>query len=135
MEGLEIRIAPEKVIFRKNHIAVAEPETGRNRIFYKDIVRAYIRIHDETGGYLEPEIMDIARDTEGELVLCAGKGNGRWIIRTDRTGQKAGALFEALCLHAPYILAGGQEWFDGLDEEDFGTVGRMVDIMRECYKR
>lgn len=132
MENLEIRIMPEKVLFRENCIIITDSENGRYRILYKDIIYAYIRIQDsDTGECLAPEITDITKETDGELILYDNERR-QWIIRTDRTREKAGMLFEKLCIHVPYILAGGQDWFNCSQEEDFKMIGQMAEIMREC---
>lgn len=135
MENLEIRVMPEKLLFRRNFVLMTGPDTGKYQISYKDIIFTYIRIRDgETGHYLEPEIADITGEMEGEWILC-DKEHRRWIVRTDRMGQKAGALFKELCIHAPYVLAGGQDWFDCSAEQDFETVRQMVGLMRECSRQ
>lgn len=135
MENMEIKIEPERVLFQKNLIVIEESKTKRRRILYKDIVFAYIRtLDDVTGEYQTLEITDITGRTDGELVLY-DREHRKWIIRADRTGQKAGALFEGLCTHAPYILAGGQDWFDCSKEEDFEMVREMVELMRECSRQ
>ena len=41
-------------------------------------------------------------------------------------------MLEELTMHAPYILAGGQEWFDEHDEKQFSEIGKMVGIMQGC---
>lgn len=135
MENMEIKIEPEKVLFQKNLIVIEESKTGRHRILYKDIVFTYIRIRDDkTGEYQALEITDITGRTDGELVLY-DREHRKWVIRADRTGQKAGALFEELCIHAPYVLAGGQDWFDCTSKQDFEMVGEMVELMRECSRQ
>lgn len=135
MENMEIGIAPEKVLFQKNLIVIEESKTRRHRILYKDIVFTYIRTRDDkTGEYQAPEITDVTGRMDGELILY-DREHRKWIIRTDRTGQKAGVLFEELCAHAPYVLAGGQDWFDCSSKEDFEMVREMVELMRECSRQ
>lgn len=134
MKDLENRISPEKIIFRKNHITVKVSQREIYRIFYRDLVWTYIRtFHTQDGNYEEPGIEDITEDTEGELVLC-DKMRCSWIIETDQIGQKAGEIMRELCMYAPYVLAGGQDWFDRSEEADFDMISEMVKIRRECGK-
>lgn len=132
MENLEIRIVPRELLFRKRFITMTDEKTVKHRIFYKDIVLAYLQIWDEKAGcYLEPEITDITGDMEGNLILY-DRQHCKWVIQTDQTGRKAGALLEELCIHAPYIMMGSQDWFDCSEEKDFEIIGQMVKTMREC---
>lgn len=132
MENLETRIKPDKISFRKNFIMIKELKTGKYRILYKDIVLAKIRVKgDEEGSYQEPEITDITGNMEGDLILY-DRQHTRWVIQPDRTGKKAGELLKELCIHAPYIMVGNQDWFDCSEEADFEMVGQMVSLMREC---
>lgn len=68
---------------------------------------------------------------DGEIVLY-DRQHTKWVIQTDQIKEKAGTLLKDLCVHAPYIVVGSQDWFDGSDEKDFGMVGDMVSLMREC---
>lgn len=134
MESLRTKIMPEKVLFQKNFINVIEPETGKYRIAYEDIVYAYIRIRDREGGNcLEPDITEITKETDGELIIY-DREHRQWVIGTDRIRKKAGTLFEELCIRAPYILAGGQDWFDCSEKKDFEMIGQMVNLMRVCSR-
>lgn len=134
MENLKTKIMPEKVLFQENSIDVIEPETGKYRIAYEDIVYAYIRIRNrEEENCLKPEITEITKETDGELILY-DREHRQWVIGTDRVGKKAGTLFEELCIHVPYILAGGQDWFDCSEEKDFEMIGQMVNLMRACSR-
>lgn len=137
MENLETVCIPEKIVFYKNSITMAEKGKGTHRISYQDVVLAYLKVWDEvSGSYQEPEITEITPEMDGEMILY-DKGHKRWIIRTEKAGKKAGALLEELCIHAPYIMVGGQDWFDRSLESDFETIGQMVGLMTEvwCQKK
>lgn len=132
MKELEIRMVPEKIFFGKDHIVMAAAETKKYWIPYRDIIWAYIRTkEDRPGEDREPELAEITEDTEGELILY-GSQHFRWIVQTEKTGREAGALLKELCMHAPYIAAGGQDWFDPSEGNDLGMIEEMVRVMREC---
>ncbi len=132
MENLEIRIAPERVLFRRSLMIITESETRKYRIPYKEIVYTYIRIWDDKEEqYLTPEIADITRKMEGEWIFH-DRENWKWTILTHRLEERAGLLFKELCVHAPYVMAGGQDWFDSWEEQDMEEVGKMVELMRKC---
>lgn len=134
MKELEIRMMPEKILFRKKHMVIVVSAAEKYQIPFSDIVWAYIRTgEDETGESREPELAEITEDTEGELILYDSR-HIKWVIRTDKTGRQAGSLLKELCIHAPYIAAGGQDWFDLSEEPDFGMIEEMVSVMRECSK-
>ncbi len=132
MEESENRITPERIIFGKSFITAKAPQSERYRIFYKDIIWAYISVPDDrTGDCENPDIADVTEEMEGTLVVC-DKKRCRWIFQTDRTGQTAGSLLKKLCIHAPYIVAGGQDWFDITQTADFDMVRQMVKVKRAC---
>ena len=134
MENLENRIMPEKILFRKSFISLVEQERVKYRIPYKDIVVARIRVWDDKAKcYQEPEITEITGDMEGELVLY-DRQHIQWVIQTDQSGRKAGSLLEELCIHAPYIMMGSQDWFNCSEEEDYKIIEQMVRTMRMCSK-
>lgn len=133
MENWETVSIPEKIIFHKSSIVMTEPGAGRHQIPYQNIVLAYIKVwDDDAGSYLEPEITEITPQMDGELILY-DKEKKRWVIRTDKAGKKAGALLEELCIRAPYIIAGGQGWFDRSLESDYEMAGQMVGLMAEVW--
>lgn len=135
MEESEKRIAPERIVFGESFIAAKAPQGEKYRVFYKDIVWAYIDVPDDkNGGCIKPDIADITDDTEGEFVVW-DKKRCRWIFRTDLSGQTAGSLLKKLCVHAPYIVAGGQDWFDITEKADFDMVRQMVKVKRACGRR
>ena len=112
MKDLETKMIPEKILFRKNHIVMETSQKEKCRIFYKDIVWAYIETKEiNSEGIREPGLADITENTKGDLVFY-DRLHCRWIVRTDKMNKEAGALLIELCMHAPYIAAGGQEWFD-----------------------
>lgn len=132
MRESETKIMPGKVLFRKSQIVLEVSSAEKYRIPYREIVWAYIRTEgDEPDGGREPELAEITEETEGELIIY-DRQRHRWMIGTGRTGKKAGALLKELCIHAPYIAAGEQEWFDHSEEADFSAVEEMVRLMREC---
>lgn len=134
MEEVEKRIEPDRVIFGKSFITAEKSQGERYRIFYKDIIWAYVSVPN---GRMEdcekPDIADVTEDMEGELVVC-DKKRCRWVIQTDRSGQAAGGLLKRLCLNAPYIVAGGQDWFDISNKQDFDMIRQMVKVKRACIK-
>ena len=128
----EKRITPERIIFGNSFITAELPQGKKCRIFYKDIVWAYIDVADGgTGDYIKPDIADVTEGTEGELVVW-DKKRCRWIFRTELSGQTAGSLLKRLCLKAPYIVSGGQDWFDISDKAEFDMVRQMEKIRRTC---
>lgn len=132
MEHSEIRIAPEKVLFRRNLMIITESETRRYKVPYKEIVYTYIRIWDDRKERcLTPEITDITQKMDGEWIFH-DRENRKWTVLTHRMKEGAGALFKELCIHAPYVMAGGQDWFDSSEEKDMETVRQMVELMRKC---
>lgn len=134
MEESENRITPKRIVFGKSFIAADASQKEKYRIFYKDIVWAYISVpNDRTGCCESPDITDVTEDMEGALVVC-DKERCRWIFQTDRIGQTAGSLLKKLCLHAPYIVAGGQDWFDITRPADFDMIRQMVKVKRACNR-
>ena len=130
----ENRITPERIVFGKSFIAAKTPQGERHRIFYKDIIWAYISVPDDRSGCCEnPDIADVTENMEGTLVVY-DKEQCRWIFRTDQTGQRAGGLLKELCIHAPYIVAGGQDWFDISNKADFDMIRQMVKAKRACCR-
>lgn len=134
MEESEKRIAPERIVFGKSFMTAMAPQGEQYRIFYKDVVWAYIGVpDDETGSYIKPDIVDITDGTEGEFVVW-DKKRCRWIFRTDQSGETAGSLLAKLCMNAPYIVAGGQDWFDISDKAEFDMIREMVKVKRACCR-
>lgn len=134
MEDFEKRIEPDQIIFGKSFMTAEKSQGEKYRIFYKDIVWAYISVqNDRTGCWEEPDIADVTEDLDGELVVCDRK-RCRWVMQTDRSGQTAGSLLKKLCISAPYIVAGGQDWFDISKKPDFDMVRQMVKVKRACMK-
>lgn len=134
MEESEKRIAPERIVFGKSFMTAMAPQGEQYRIFYKDVVWAYIGVpDDETGSCIKPDIVDITDGTEGELVVW-DKKRCRWIFRTDQGGETAGSLLKKLCMNAPYIVAGGQDWFDISDKAEFDMIREMVKVKRACCR-
>lgn len=131
-ENLDITLRPEKVQFTGNCIRIADFHSGKYRIPFKEIVLACLCVCDEKSGIIyEPEITEITRDMEGELVIynifhCCFR------LKTDLTGKTAGALFIELAMHAPYIMLGGKAWFDVENDADFAEIRHMAKLMRQC---
>lgn len=134
MGEAENQITPVRVIFGKNYMTAGVSQREEYRIFYKDIIWAYISVpDDETGECIKPDIADITDGTNGELVVW-DKKRRRWIFRTDQIGETAGSLLEKLCMNAPYIVAGGQDWFDISDKAEFDMIREMVKVKRACSR-
>ena len=136
MEESENRITPKRVVFGKNSITAKVSREEEYRIWFKDIIWAYVASapDDGTGLYGKPDIADITDDMDGALVIF-DKKRCRWVLRTGLSGQTAGSLLKKLCIHAPYIVAGGQDWFDITQKADFDMVRQMVKVKRACGKR
>lgn len=132
---IEIRLRPENILFEDESVRVVDARTGKHRLFYSEIVLACLRVWDQKKKqYWEPEITDITSDMEGDLILY-DKGHCRWEIRTDRSGKKAGSLLEEICIHAPFVMAGFQSWFDRSGRSDFERIAEMGEAMRVCGGR
>lgn len=132
MENKDIMLHPEKISFKRRCIKVKDIVYGECRIPYKEIIMGYVKIwSQESGGCHKPEIIDITEDTDGDLILYDYR-HCCFHIQTDLVSETAGAMLGELTMHAPYILAGGQEWFDEHNEEQFAEIGEMVEIMRGC---
>lgn len=131
-QKLDIILRPQKILFAKRYIEISGGCSGGYRIPYKKIVLACLRIYDKgTDTYYEPEIVNITSDMEGELFLY-DTDHCRFKIKTDLAGKTAGAVLLELAIHAPYVLIGGQTWFDVENEMDFAEIGDMVHLMRWC---
>ena len=134
MKESEIKIEPEKIFFRNSGIMMEVSQNEKCRIPYRDIVWAYVKTgKDGEEKHGEPGLADITESTKGDLIVYDRRHFG-WTIGTGRVDREAGALLKELCLHAPYIVAGGQDWFDDSEDTDFGMVEEMVELMRACGK-
>lgn len=124
-----ITLRPSGIRFTGSCIKMRDPRSGEYRIPYKDLVLAGIRIYDKvSGSYYEPEVTDITKDMEGDLILYDLR-HVRWQIRTEVSGKRAGALIEELAVRWPGILIGRQTWADIENDEDFAEIGNMVRLM------
>lgn len=132
MEESEKRITPERIVFKKSFIAARVSLWEEYRIFYEDMVWAYVSVpNGETEDVQRPDIADITEDVKGDFVVY-DKKRCRWVFETDRIGQTAGNLLKRLCFYAPYIVAGGQNWFDITDKAEFDMIRQMVKVRRAC---
>ena len=110
---------------------ILDSHRGRYKIPYQKIVSAFLRIQDgESGICYEPEITDITRDMNGDLILYDTE-NSRWRIQMDLAESTAGSVLADLAVRAPYILIGRQSWLDVDEEEDFAEAVRMTAVMRD----
>lgn len=124
-----IILKPSGIRFTGSCIKLGDSRSGEYRIPYKDLVLAGIRIYDKaSGSYYEPEVTDITKDMEGDLILYDFR-HVRWQIRTEASGKRAGALIEELAVRRPGILIGRQTWADIENDEDFEEIGNMVRLM------
>ena len=122
----------EKISLKRSYIGIKDTRYWNRRIPYKEIILGYLKVWDrESGGYYKPEITEVTRDMDGDLILYDYR-HCCFHIRTDLVSETAGAMLGELTMHAPYILAGGQEWFDEYDEKQFAEIGKMVEIMQGC---
>ena len=77
---------------------------GVGRFPYRNMAYAYLCICDKAEKmYWEPELVELGRDVDGELILYDSDCR-RYRIRTKRLRRTAGSLLIDLAIHAPYIL-------------------------------
>lgn len=132
MEESEKRVTPERIVFKKSFISARVSLWEEYRIFYEDMVWAYVSVPSgEAEDVQRPDIADITEDVKGDLVVYDRK-RCRWVFETDRISQTAGNLLKRLCFYAPYIVAGGQDWFDITDKAEFDMIRQMVKVRRAC---
>lgn len=131
-KNLNIILKPTNIRFTEKNIEIIDSHIRRYQLPYEDIVTTALRIYNqESEDWYEPEITEITRDMEGDLVLRDNR-RGYWIIHTDLMEKTAGAILLELVMHAPYILVGRQIWVDLEDEDAFAEISGMVDLMRQC---
>lgn len=129
---LNIILKPTDIQFTEKCIEIVDSHIGSCRIPYEDIVMSGLRIYDrELKDWYEPEITEITRDMEGDLVFLDSRGC-RWVVYTELMEKTAEALLSELVMHAPHILVGRQTWIDLEDEDSFSEASSMVDLMRRC---
>ena len=132
MENKNVILRPEKISFKRSYLGIKDTTYGNRRIPYEEIVLGYLKVPDqESGGCYKPELTEITENMDGDLILYDYR-HCCFQIKTDLVSETAGAMLGELTMHAPYILAGGQEWFDEHDERQFAEIGEMVEIMRGC---
>lgn len=130
-ERMCITLRPERIHLSGSSMKILDSHRGRYKIPYQEIVSAFLRIPDrESGIYYEPEVTDITRDMNGDLILYDTE-NSRWRIQMDLAESTAGSVLADLAVRAPYILIGRQPWLDVDDEEDFAEAVRMTAAMRD----
>lgn len=125
-------LKPKRLLLSSNRIEITDNHMEQYQIPYRDLIFASLIITDgEKGLCYEPEITEITKDLEGDLILydC---WHTRWQIRLDGTGKRAGSLLSELATHAPHILIGRQTWVDMEDEADFEEISNMVKLMNRC---
>ena len=128
----EIVLEASKVQFTESGLTVIGFPYGVYRFPYRNMAYAYLCACDKPEEmYREPEIVELDKDVDGELVLY-DSACCRYRIRTNRLGRTAGSLLIDLAMHAPYIVLGRQEWFDVSCERDFIEIRDMVDVRRQC---
>ncbi len=129
---LSVILKPVDIRFTEENIEIIDSRIGKYQLPYEDIVMAGLRVYDqESGSWYEPEITEITRDMEGDLVI-RDSGSCQWMIHTDLIEKTAEAMLSELTMHAPYILIGRQTWIDLEDEDAFAEASGMVDLMRQC---
>lgn len=130
--GSQITLRPKRICFGLSGMKISDLDCGNYKIPYQEMILAFIGAQDRKSvNYPEPDIMDITKDMEGDVILY-DSGHCRWRIQTDLTGITAGMLLTDLAMHAPHIILGGHAWFDVNNEEEFAEAVRMVAIMRCC---
>lgn len=135
MENLSIALKLKEIVLQSRYLNLTDIQEQTYCIPYEELVLAYISIHDtgsgEENSLMKPALEDITEDMDGELVML-DRRHYRWSLQMGLSGKKAGAVLKELSIRAPYMLLGGQTWFDETEEEDFTEVRKMVDIMRAC---
>ncbi|MEY8324073.1 hypothetical protein AALB47_09185 [Lachnospiraceae bacterium 54-11] len=127
-----ITLTVRQIDFTRNSIKVTDIYSDKYQFPYKEIVFASLSILDkETCEFYEPEITEITKEMKGDLLLYDSHGC-KWRFQTDLSGKTAGVVFLELSLHAPYIVLGGQSWFEAENEDDFNEIKNMVSLMRQC---
>lgn len=127
-----ITLRPEKIRFTRTCIKITDSMKGGRQIPYKELVMAGLAVCDkESGIWYEPEITEITKGMDGNLILF-DTSHCRWDIKTERLERTAEDMLSELAVRAPYILIGAQPWFDETDEEAFSEVKIMTGLMREC---
>lgn len=130
-ERMYITLRPEQIHLGGSCMKILDSHRGRYKIPYQEIVSAFLSIPDrESGVYYEPDITDITRDMNGDLILY-DTANSRWRIQMDLAESTAGNVLADLAVHAPYVLLGRQPWLDVDDEEDFAEAVKMTAAMRD----
>lgn len=125
-------LKPKGICFTPRYIKITDSGRKQYQIFYKDLILASLQTFDDkSGACYEPDITDITKNMEGDLILY-GFGNTRWQIRMEETGKTAGSALSDLAAHAPHILIGRQTWIDIENEEELETLGNMVNLMGRC---
>ena len=129
-EKMCITLRPERIHLGGSSMKILDSHRGRYKIPYREIVSAFLSVPDrESGIYYEPDITDITRDMNGDLILYDTE-NSRWRIQMDLAESTAGNVLIDLAVHAPHILIGGQTWLDADEEEDFAEAVRMTAVMQ-----
>lgn len=127
-----ITLNPEKIRFTRTCIKIIDSIQGGCKIPYKELVMASLKTRDkESGIWYEPEIMEITKGMDGNLILF-DTSHCRWNIKTERLERTAEDMLSELAVRAPYILIGAQPWLDETDEEAFSEIKIMTGLMREC---
>lgn len=125
-------LKPADIQFTEKWIEAVDSRAERYRLPYEEIVQAGLRVYRQNSrDWYEPEITEITKDMEGDLVICDHQGC-QWMIHTDLIEKTAEAILSELVMHAPYILVGRQNWVDLEDEDTFAEISDMVDLMRQC---
>lgn len=76
---MSIVIRPEAVGFTETDMEMISSNRKKYKIPYEHIIIASLKTKDEvSGGWYEPEITDLTKDMDGELVLKDDK-NCQWL--------------------------------------------------------
>lgn len=129
-ERMCITLRPKRIHLSGSSMEILDSHRGRYKIPYRKIISAFLSVRDkETGIYYEPEVTDITRGMNGDMILYDIE-NSRWRIQMDLADSTVGSVLADLAMHAPYILIGKPPWLDIDDEEDFAEAVRMTAVMR-----
>lgn len=132
---LNIILEPTDIRFTGKCIEIIDPHIGRYQLPYEDIVQVSLRVYkQESKDWYEPEIAEITKDMDGDLVIC-NRWQNHFVLRMDQTGSMAGGVLGDLTRYAPHALFGAQPWLEEYDDRQFKEALEMVDIMKECVDR
>ncbi len=132
---VNIILRPADIRFAEKWVEITDPHIGEYQISYEDIVRVSLRVYEQgRTDWYEPEITEITKDMDGDLVIC-NRWRNHFVLKMDLAGSEAGGVFGEFVKHAPHALFGAQPWLNEYDSRQFKEVLEMVDIMKACVSQ